>query len=96
MSGGRRHFTLLELAIAVTIFMMVAVALFAFSGHVSSSWGSITTERNRLAELLAMDRTLDSILSNSVPFLWRTREDGIVQVVPFIVAEADVLRKKTP
>ena len=92
MSGRRRHFTLLELAIAVTIFMMVAVALFAFSGHVSSSWGSITTERNRQAELLAMDRTLDSILSNAVPFLWREREDGIVQVVPFIVAEADVLR----
>jgi type II secretory pathway component PulJ len=92
MSGRHRHFTLLELAIAVTIFMMVAVALFAFSGHVSSSWGSITTERNRQAELLAMDRTLDSILSNAVPFLWREREDGIVQVVPFIVAEADVLR----
>ena len=92
MSGRRRKFTLLELAIAVTIFMMVAVALFAFSGHVSSSWGSITTERNRLAELLAMDRTLDGILSNAVPFLWREREDGIVQVVPFIVAEADVLR----
>ncbi|MBQ7178291.1 MAG: hypothetical protein IJS08_12825 [Victivallales bacterium] len=92
MSGRRRYFTLLELAIAVTIFMMVAVALFAFSGHVSSSWGSITTERNRLAELLAMDRTLDSILSNAVPFLWREKEDGIVQVVPFIVAEADVLR----
>lgn len=92
MSGRRRHFTLLELAIAVTIFMMVAVALFAFSGHVSSSWGSITTERNRLAELLAMDRTLDSILSNAVPFLWRERDDGIVKVVPFIVAEADVLR----
>ena len=92
MSAGRRQFTLLELAIAVTIFMMVAVALFAFSGHVSSSWGSITTERNRLAELLAMDRTLDSILSNAVPFLWREREDGLVQVVPFIVAEPDVLR----
>ena len=92
MSGRRRKFTLLELAIAVTIFMMVAVALFAFSGHVSSSWGSITTERNRLAELLALDRTLDGILSNAVPFLWREREDGIVQVVPFIVAEADVLR----
>ena len=92
MSASRRQFTLLELAIAVTIFMMVAVALFAFSGHVSSSWGSITTERNRLAELLAMDRTLDSILSNAVPFLWREREDGLVQVVPFIVAEPDVLR----
>ena len=65
MSGRRRHFTLLELAIAVTIFMMVAVALFAFSGHVSSSWGSITTERNRLAELLAMDSTLDGILSHA-------------------------------
>ena len=92
MSKRRRQFTLLELAIAVTIFMMVAVALFAFSGHVSSSWGSITTERNRLAELLAMDRTLDSVLSNAVPFLWRERDDGLLKVRPFIVAEADVLR----
>ena len=92
MKGLRRQFTLLELAISVTIFMMVAVALFAFSGHVSSSWGSITTERNRLAELLSMDRTLSGILSNAVPFLWRERVDGLVQVKPFIVAEADVLR----
>ena len=92
MKSLRRQFTLLELAISVTIFMMVAVALFAFSGHVSSSWGSITTERNRLAELLSMDRTLNSVLSNAVPFLWRERVDGLVQVKPFIVAEADVLR----
>ena len=92
MRRRRRHFTLLELAIAVTIFMMVAVALFAFSGHISQSWGSITTERNRLAELLAMDRTIDSIFSNAIPFLWREREDGLVKVVPFIVAEGDFLR----
>ena len=83
---------MLELAIAVTIFMMVAVALFAFSGHISSSWGSITTERNRLAELLAMDRAIDSIFSNAIPFLWREREDGLVKVLPFIVAESDFLR----
>lgn len=88
----RRYFTLLELVIAVAVFMMVAVALFAFSGHVSSSWGSITTERNRMAELLAMDRTLDSVFSNAIPFMWREKDSGLVNAIPFVVAESEVLR----
>lgn len=94
---GRRtiHFTLLELGIATTIFMMIAVALFAFSSEVSKSWSKLTIERNRFNELLALDRALDSILSNAIPFMWKDDSDGLAVDVPFIVANSDSLRIAT-
>lgn len=88
----RRGFTLLELIIAVTVFMMVAVALFSFSSQVTDTWTRLTTERNRFNELLAMDRVIDSILSNAVPFIWRDTGDELGGTAPFIIAEEDRLR----
>ena len=88
----RRAFTLLELIIAVTVFMMVAVALFSFSGQVADTWTRLTVERNRFNELLAMDRVIDSLLSNAVPFMWRDTSAELTSAAPFIIAEEDRLR----
>ena len=88
----KRAFTLLELIIAVTVFMMVAVALFSFSSQVTDTWTRLSVERNRFNELLAMDRVIDSILSNAVPFLWRDTSDVLGGTAPFIIAEEDRLR----
>lgn len=88
----KHFFTLLELIIAVTVFMLVSVALFTFSAQVSDSWGRLTVERNRFNELIAMDRAIDSILTNAIPFMWKTEEDGLVEEMPFIVAEENYLR----
>ena len=86
------RFTLLELIIAVTIFMMVSVALFTFSSQVSDTWSRLTVERNRFNELLAMDRAIDGVLSNAIPFMWRDTAEELSEQLPFVVAEEDYLR----
>lgn len=86
------RFTLLELIIAVTVFMLVAVALFTFSSQVSDSWSRMTIERNRFNELMAMDRAIDGVLTNAVPFMWRDNSDGLNAEMPFIVAGENYLR----
>ena len=91
MSRLARRFTLIELMVAVTVFTLVSVALFTFSAQVSGSWARLTVERNRFNELLCMDRVIDGVLSNAIPFMWRT-EDEIPSEAPFIVAEHDYLR----
>ena len=87
-----RFFTFLELIIAVTIFMLVSLGLFTFAHQVSDSWARLTVERNRFDELLSMDRAIDSILTNAIPFMWKEVVDGLSSEIPFIVAEGDYLR----
>ena len=91
----RRFFTFLELIIAVAIFMLISLALFTFAKQVSDSWSRLTTERNRFNELLAMDRAIDGILTNSIPFMWKQVDNGISSEVPFMVAESGYLRIAT-
>lgn len=92
MRVRRAQFTLLELTIAVAVFMMVAVALFAYSSQVSDSWSRITLERNRFSELLGLDRAVDGILTNAVPFMWREIDSGLTTEVPFVYGASDSLR----
>ncbi len=82
-------FTFMEIIIAVTIFMFVALALFAYSRETSRSWSKIVTERNRFSELLALDRSINGLLENIIPFTWPNEDQ---QSVPFIVANRDSLR----
>ncbi len=90
----RRHFTFLELAIAVAIMLMVTLALFAYSQGVARSWTKIIGEKNRFQELLEMDRAIDAVLANVVPFTWNTGEDITDEdsKFPFIVADSHTLR----
>lgn len=91
----QRHcaaFTLLELLIAVSIFMLIAVALFSFSTETTRSWSRIIVERNRFQELLDLDRTIDGIFTHAVPFLWPDPDADLYQEVPFVVAGPNSLR----
>ncbi len=83
------HFTFLEVAIAVTITMMVALALYGFSNSVTKSWAQMVEVKNRFNELLNLDRAIDSVLANVVPFTWRDQENV---EYPFIVADPNGLR----
>ncbi len=87
-----RRFTLLEVVIAVGIFMLVAVALFAYSRQTTNSWTRIMQERNTFSELLTLDRAVDQIFSHVVPFLWPDPNDELENEVPFIVANSESLR----
>lgn len=71
----RRVFTLLELIIAMAIFLLVVVALVGFSLEVTKSWGRLQAEQTRFQNEMALDRALDSILTNIVPFVWRDEDN---------------------
>lgn len=90
---ARRHaaagFTLLEVIIAVTLLLLVVVALLSFGREMARSWEKLRGEHARFRTLLTLDRALDGLLSNAVPFTW-PNEDG--EAVPFFVGEADYLR----
>ncbi len=89
--AGPRHaaFTLLEVIIAVTVMLMVVGLMAGFSREMARSWEKLRAEHARFRELLALDRTLDALLSNGVPFLWPNR-DG--EAVPFFVGTSDAVR----
>ncbi len=89
--GAIHPFTMLELLIAVSITMLVALGLYGFSSGVSSAWAQLMAERNRVQELLALDRVIDRSLSNLVPFVWKNPDDDNEEF-PFIVATPESLR----
>ena len=70
----RSCFTLLELLVSLLVFSLVVGALFGVSREVSKSWSRLQEDQHELAQLMALDRTVDSILSNAVPFMWRDDE----------------------
>ncbi len=85
----RRLFTLLELLISLGILMLL-VALLALAGRgVTRSWGKVQNRQVYLAELMAVDRTLDRILSNVISLTWRNEDN---EVVPVFFGAADSLR----
>ena len=87
-----RLFTLLELMVALAIFVLLVGVLVAFSREVTKSWGRLHREQQRFSGLMVLDRTLDGILSNAVPFSWKD-EDG--NTVPVFVGEPGRLQIAT-
>ena len=80
---------MLELMIALAIFMLLVAVLVGFGRQVTQSWGRLHREQQRFAELLVLDRTLDTILTNVVPFSWKDDENEDVSV---FLGESDRLR----
>ncbi len=72
--------------VALSIFVLLIGVLVAFSREVAKSWGRLHREQQRFAELLVLDRTLDTLLTNMVPFRWKD-EDG--KPLSFFVGQAD-------
>ncbi len=88
-TGHRRRrppFTLLELIIAVALFLLVTALLLTAATAITGSWQRLNREKGRLLELLALDRAVDAMFSNAVPFTWPD-EDG--QAVAVFVGEAE-------
>jgi hypothetical protein len=83
------RFTLLEVIIAVTLLLLIVVALVSFGREMARSWEKLRGEHARFRALLTLDRALDGLLSNAVPFTW-PNEDG--EAVPFFVGEPEYLR----
>ena len=84
-----RFFTLLELMIALVILSLLTAVLMTAVNAITGSWGRLLREEERFAELMLLDRTLDQILSNALPFQWR---DDDLKAVPAFVGEAHRMR----
>ncbi len=79
--------------IAASILVMIAAGLFVYSQNVTRSWQQIIRERNRMFELMTLDRTIDAVLANAVPFIWQDDEAGDEnETFPFIVGDPTGLR----
>jgi len=66
----RRRFTLIEVIVAVAIMTLVLVALHSFGRQVTHAWQRMRRDQHRLGDLMTLDRALDGMLTNAVPFLW--------------------------
>ncbi|MBT3290552.1 MAG: type II secretion system protein [Victivallales bacterium] len=66
----RRRFTLLELIVAVAVFSLVMTVLYGFGRQVTVAWERMRRDQRAMARLMSLDRALDGILTNAVPFLW--------------------------
>lgn len=81
-----RHFTLLELMIAMVIFMMLLIVLFTAANAVTGSWERLTAEANHFSAVMSLDRTLDTVLPGIVPLRWRDAENA---PIPTFYGEPD-------
>lgn len=66
----RRRFTLIEVIVAVAIMTLVLVALHGFGRQVTHAWERMRRDQHRLGDLMTLDRALDGMLTNAIPFLW--------------------------
>lgn len=88
-AGPRRRFTLLELIIAMALLGALAALAVAIGSAVTASWSRILGRQEQFAELMTLDRTLDSMLSNTVPFSWKDEDENAMQ---FFRGDSDRLR----
>ncbi len=70
----RRRFTLLELLVASAILVLLTAILYAAGNAVVQSWSKLRKEQQRFETTMTLERVLDSILSNTVPFLWPDKD----------------------
>ena len=63
-------FTLIEVLIAVTLLVTILGLLFVSTATVLSSWEQLERHSHGLQETIALDRVLDNLLANMIPFSW--------------------------
>ncbi len=68
------RFTLIEVIIAVSLLVTVMGVLFLGTGTVMSSWEQLESHARGFEDMLSLDRTLDVLLSNVIPFTWPDEE----------------------
>ena len=73
MLSDHKHvlkFTLIEVIVSIILLVTVIGLLFLSTGTVMSSWEQLERHAASLKEIMALDRTFDSLLSNIIPFTW--------------------------
>ena len=89
LSSQNHLFTLLEMVIAMAILAMLAGLLATVGNQAFESWRQITREQAHFARLLNLDRTVDNMFRNIIPFTWPDREN---KQQPAFFGEPDRIR----
>ena len=82
-------FTFLEMVIAMAILAMLAGLLATVGNQAFESWRQITREQVHFAKLLTLDRTVDNMFRNIIPFTWPDTEN---KQQPAFFGEPDRIR----
>ena len=72
----RWAFTMLELLLATALLALTVTLIMAASNSITKSWQKLDRKQQKLQQVLKLDRTLDAMLSNIVPFRWPDAEGG--------------------
>lgn len=89
MRKWKKQFTLLELLVAVTIFLLLTTVVVASLSGIGNSWKRLSLENQKMQDLLSLDRTIHTMLSNVVDFSWRDHDD---KRFVFFEGQADSVR----
>ncbi len=74
----KRHaFTLIEVLVAILLLSMVMSVLFLGTYSISKSWERIHRQASEFEEILVLDRAIDNMFSNIIPFRWPSDEESI-------------------
>jgi len=69
-TGRRLRMTLIELLAAAAVLALLTALLFAAGSGIMHSWTRLRNEDARFREVMALDRLLQSLIPNAVPFVW--------------------------
>ncbi|MFW5893964.1 MAG: prepilin-type N-terminal cleavage/methylation domain-containing protein [Verrucomicrobiota bacterium] len=82
-------FTLLEMVISLGLLALLASLAIMAAAAITNSWSRLESRQQQFAELMRVDRTLDSMLSNIVGFSWRNADGN---TLPFFRGQTDTIR----
>lgn len=82
-------FTLLEMVISLGLLALLAALAIMAAAAITSSWSRLESRQQQFAELMRVDRTLDSMLSNIVALSWSNADDD---TLPFFRGQTDTMR----
>lgn len=85
----RRHFTLMELIIALTLFAVLSLISMGLLKSVIDSLKGQKEHSQKVGELIVISKTTKKMFANMVPFSWRDEEN---QIVPHFGGGPDYIR----
>jgi general secretion pathway protein J len=73
----RQRLTLIEVVVAVGLLTMILSVLFMGTHSIIDSWRRIQTKASEFEDVLVLDRAIDNLFSNVVPFSWPTADEEL-------------------
>jgi general secretion pathway protein J len=73
----RQQLTMIEVVVAVGLLSMVLSVLFMGTHSIIGSWQQVELKASEFEDVLMLDRAVDNLFSNVVPFTWPTTDETL-------------------